>query len=69
VGYTLASNNLAKAKLQSLRLYFSVQNMATITGYSGFTPEISSTSTLAGGLETSIYPTTRTFAFGLNLGF
>ena len=69
VGFTLATTNLGKAKLQNLRLYFTVQNMATITNYSGFTPEISSTSTLAGGIESAIYPTTRTFAFGLNVGF
>ncbi len=69
IGYTVTGDILAKLKLQSLRVYGTVQNMATITGYSGFTPEISNASTLAGGIESSIYPTTRTFAFGLNVGF
>ena len=68
VGYTLAGKMLSTLKMQSLRVYASVQNLATFTNYSGFTPEISNTNTLSGGIETSIYPTTRTFAFGVNVG-
>ena len=55
--------------MQSLRVYVTVQNLATFTNYSGFTPEILNGNTLAGGIESSIYPTTRTFAFGVNVGF
>jgi TonB-linked SusC/RagA family outer membrane protein len=69
VGYTLKSDMLTKVKMQSLRLYATVQNLATITNYSGFTPEISTGGTLAAGIEQAIYPTTRTFAFGLNVSF
>ena len=69
VGYTLPIKTLSAIKMQSLRVYAAVQNLATFTNYSGFTPEISSNSTLAGGIESSIYPTTRTFAFGVNVGF
>ena len=68
-GYTLPSGTLGNLKLQSLRVYATVQNLATFTNYSGFTPEISNGSTLAGGIESAIYPTTRTFAFGVNVGF
>ena len=69
VGYTLPIKTLATIKMQSLRIYATVQNLATFTNYSGFTPEISSGNALAGGIESSIYPTTRTFAFGVNVGF
>ena len=69
VGYTVPSAKLAAIKMQSLRVYATVQNLATITSYSGFTPEISNSNSLAGGIESSIYPTTRTFAFGVNVGF
>lgn len=69
VGYTLPANMLTTLKMQSLRIYATVQNLATFTNYSGFTPEISNGNTLAGGIESSIYPTTRTFAFGVNVGF
>ena len=60
---------LSKMKMQSLRIYVTAQNVATFTKYSGFTPEISTGGTLAAGIESAIYPTTRTFAFGINVGF
>ncbi len=69
VGFTVPATMLTKIKAQSLRAYFTVQNLATITNYSGFTPEINTGGTLAAGIEQSIYPTTRTFALGINLGF
>ena len=69
LGYTLSIKTLATIKMQSLRVYATVQNLATFTNYSGFTPEISNGNTLAGGIESSIYPTTRTFALGVNVGF
>ncbi|WP_316805000.1 TonB-dependent receptor [Pedobacter nototheniae] len=68
-GYTLPKNLLSKYKVEKLRVFVTAQNLATITGYSGFTPEITSDTPLKAGIETSIYPTTRTFAFGVNLGF
>ena len=69
LGYTLGSDMLSGIKIRSLRVYGSVQNLATFTGYSGFTPEINNGSVLAGGIESNIYPTTRTFVLGLNVGF
>jgi TonB-dependent starch-binding outer membrane protein SusC len=56
----------------SLRLYFTAQNPLIVTGYSGFSPEIT-TSTGAPngttGIELSAYPTTRNFLMGVNLKF
>ena len=69
LGYTISNNMLSRMKMQSLRIYVTAQNVATFTKYSGFTPEISSGGTLAAGIESAIYPTTRTFAFGINVGF
>ena len=69
LGYSLPTGVLSKAKIQTLRAYVTVQNLATITNYSGFSPEINNGSVLAGGIEQGIYPTTRTFAFGVNVGF
>jgi TonB-linked SusC/RagA family outer membrane protein len=68
LGWSLSHPFLTRLKVQSFRLFATVQNLATFTKYSGFTPEIASTSTLAPGIESAIYPTTRTFAFGINLG-
>jgi len=69
LGYTLPKEILSKYKFQKLRVFVTAQNLATITGYSGFTPEIVSDKTLNAGVESKIYPTTRTFAFGVNVGF
>jgi TonB-linked SusC/RagA family outer membrane protein len=69
LGYTLGAKMIDVIRIRSLRIYGSVQNLATFTNYSGFTPEINSGGTLAGGIESNIYPTTRTFVLGLNVGF
>lgn len=69
LGYTISNTMLSKWKIQGLRVYVTAQNAFTFTKYSGFTPEISNGGTLAAGIESAIYPTTRTFAVGINLGF
>ncbi|MGB8191688.1 MAG: TonB-dependent receptor [Chitinophagaceae bacterium] len=69
VGYTLAAKTLSRVKINSFRVYFTAQNLFTITPYTGFTPELQSSSVLNAGIELNSYPTTRTFAFGLNVGF
>ena len=46
-----------------VRFYASVQNVATITDYTGLDPEIS------GGIDNSFYPRPRTAVFGVNLDF
>jgi hypothetical protein len=69
IGYTLPGKILDRLSMQSLRIYVTAQNLATFTKYSGFTPELTSGGTLAGGIESAIYPTTRTFAVGVNVGF
>jgi TonB-linked SusC/RagA family outer membrane protein len=69
VGYSLPKTMTDRWKIQGLRIFATAQNVATFTDYSGFTPEIANGGTLAGGIELAIYPTTRTWAVGLNLGF
>lgn len=71
LGYTLNNSSLDKIKVTSLRIYVTAQNLFTITPYSGFTPEIfkGDGTPLNGGIEFNTYPSTRTFAFGVNLGF
>ncbi|MCF0199443.1 MAG: SusC/RagA family TonB-linked outer membrane protein, partial [Bacteroidaceae bacterium] len=56
--------------IQNLRLYATVNNVFTITGYSGTDPEVS-LGGLTPGIEwaQSSYPRTRTFLFGANINF
>jgi hypothetical protein len=68
LGYTLPAGVLQKIKIASLRIFLTSQNLYTYKKYSGFTAELPGTPT-ASGIELNAYPTTRTFAFGLNVGF
>lgn len=58
-----------KIPFNTLRVYFTAQNLFTITGYSGMDPEVGygSSSGWASGLDMGFYPSARTFMFGVNV--
>jgi len=58
LGYTF------RDALNGVRVYGVVQNLLTLTGYSGIDPTSTTT-----GVDNNIYPRTRTFTAGLNVGF
>ena len=64
------SPNLKSIKwLNNLRIYASISNLATITGYKGIDPEVS-ISGLAPGIDSQYrYPSARTYTIGVNLTF
>lgn len=64
LSYNLPATWLRALSLSSARLIFSCENVATITGYSGFDPEVG-----VNGIDLSNYPISRTFNFGINLNF
>ncbi len=55
--------------LNKIRVYASIHNLATITGYTGLDPEVRITGFDAGTDERDKYPTIRTYTFGVNLTF
>jgi TonB-linked SusC/RagA family outer membrane protein len=61
LGYTLPNSFLKRADIQRARVFLSSNNLATITGYKGYDPEIS------GGIDMGIYPQARTFMVGLDI--
>tara|TARA_R110002050_G_scaffold149169_1_gene275547 strand:- start:21714 stop:25202 length:3489 start_codon:yes stop_codon:yes gene_type:complete len=74
IGYSL--NGLAqKIHSSKMRVYVQVQNLFTITGYDGLDPEIglqsysSAHRNLDIGVDRGLYPPSKTFMIGLNLGF
>lgn len=70
VGYTLPMSIMAKLRyVKTARVYFSAQNLFTITGYSGLDPDLGTTSALNLGYDNVRYPSSRTFMFGVNLTF
>lgn len=55
--------------LQSMKIWASVSNLATITGYSGIDPEVGISGLTPGLDDRYRYPSARTFTFGINLNF
>ena len=64
LSYTLPKKWMQKIQLENARISFSCENVATITGYSGFDPEVD-----VNGIDSSRYPISRTFSMGLNFNF
>jgi TonB-linked SusC/RagA family outer membrane protein len=71
LGYTLPQSATSKAFIQQLRFYVSIYNLLTITGYSGYDPEVDTRrkTPLTPGVDYSAYPKSRSFNFGVNLTF
>lgn len=70
VGYTLPKKRIAKWGISSARVYVAGDNLWTVSGYSGYDPEVSiRNSALTPGLDYSAYPRAYAINFGVNLGF
>ena len=76
LGYTFGVDGVAWVR--GLRVFASAQNLLTLTGYSGYNPDISSAQggragaanpLLARGLDVRAYPLSRTFMFGVQAEF
>lgn len=57
------SYNLNRLDFTKIRLYGTVQNLLTISGYSGPNPEVGN------GIDNNLYPLATTFIVGINLTF
>lgn len=64
LSYTFPKQWLQKTLYENARLSLSCENVATITGYSGFDPEVG-----INGIDQNRYPISRTFSLGLNFNF
>jgi TonB-linked SusC/RagA family outer membrane protein len=63
LGYTLPEKIVNKVGLSRCRVYVSCTNLFTVTGYTGYDPEV------GGGVDYGNYPQSRTVQMGLNLNF
>ncbi|SMC61748.1 SusC/RagA family TonB-linked outer membrane protein [Pedobacter nyackensis] len=72
VAYYINPSKWMKQQVNQIKLYAGVTNLFVLTKYDGPDPE-NGTSTgsglLAGGFDSGIYPSTRTFNFGFNITF
>ena len=72
IGYTIPAetlNSFAGGKLGSLRVYFTSQNLLTISDYSGLDPEVGTLqgSLLSNGIDFGQYPSPRTLMGGIQI--
>ncbi len=70
LGYTFPAKKLLGMRMSKLRAYFTANNIAVLTNYTGYDPEVSVRSNpLTPGLDYSAYPKSRSFVFGVNASF
>ncbi len=71
LGYTLPKTLVSKIKISNLRIYGTVNNLATLTDYSGYDPDVTSrrSDPLTPGVDFAAYPRSRTWIFGVNVTF
>ena len=67
MGYTF-DNPIKKLSYSSVRLWAGIQNVFTITKYSGLDPEVLNRDNKI-GIDNLIYPRSRNFLFGANIKF
>lgn len=64
VGYNFPKKMISKMGVEKIRLYFSVENLFTITGWDGVDPEKATVS----GIGEDPFPIMRTMSVGVNIG-
>lgn len=64
IGYTLPARLTQQARMSRARVYLTANNLLTITGYSGFDPEVP-----VSGIDNNVYPIARTITAGISVGF
>jgi hypothetical protein len=70
VGYTLPENLTKRFYVSRLRVYATAQNLFCLTNYSGYDPEVNtSSSPLMPGLDWGAYPKSNVYTFGIELQF
>jgi hypothetical protein len=61
LGYTIPKSLTSKLTINRCRVYLSVNNLVTLTKYTGYDPEVGS------GVDYGNYPQSRTLSVGINL--
>lgn len=78
IGYTAPDNLLGQLGIRNLRVYLHTQNLLTISGYSGWNPDVRGGSggsspdvgnPLVQGVDLGTYPLPKIYQLGLQLGF
>ena len=55
--------------MKKARVYVNMDNLFTITSYSGYSPDVNASDVYSRGFDEFIYPSNRTFMLGFNVTF
>ncbi len=70
LSYSIPQNIIGSAKIRSIEVYVSGQNLFTITSYPGYDPELTNaTSAMTQGVEMGVIPNPRSYTLGFRIGF
>lgn len=71
LGYSLPLSLIRRAGMQQFRAYITLNDLAVITGYSGYDPEVNTRRSVptTPGVDYSAYPRAKSFIFGVNVSF
>ncbi len=69
LAYNLPSNIISRLNMEKLRVFAGVNNVFTITGYEGLDPSVGGDGDTSFGVDVGNYPITRSWTFGINVGF
>jgi len=71
LGYTIPKRLTQQIYISRLHVYGSIQNLYTLTAYSGYSPDIGTKdqNALRSGIDNGRYPDARIFSLGLNIDF
>lgn len=66
IGYTIPNHLISRAGISRLRVYVTAENLATLTKYTGYDPEVGGG---VFGIDKGQYPQARSFMGGIQLSF
>jgi len=69
LGYTLSKSIAKWMNVSQVRVFFSGQNLITLTGYTGMDPDVGGNGLTTRGLDKGYYPTSKQYLFGLKINF
>lgn len=69
LSYNIPTSMTERWNMDKLRVFASVNNLLTVTGYSGLDPSVGGAADTNFGVDLGNYPITRSWVFGVNVGF
>ena len=69
IGYNVPAATLSRLNMEKIRVFAGLNNIFTISKYEGLDPSVGGDADTNFGIDVGNYPITRSFTFGVNLGF